>query len=399
MGSISKSISDITMVRIVPVFKEFGGGSNVDVMELSKEEDPFIKRQVLIAPYDSGICKDFDNKFDFEIIRIKSPRLKRNFPFITYFINNFSFYLSIYKKIKSLHDVNLILAHEINPIAYSCTIGKLLNIPVVGMMHGTSEAYSVKSGLDETILASLFKPTKAIIVDSGTNAPIKFRQIWGDDRTTIVKHGIDLERFFPREKNVHILHRLNLMDSDLIVLSISALIPIKNIDLAIESFEKTISGNTSTRIFLLIAGDGSETEKLKKLVNEKNLSDRVIFLGSVKIEHMPDLISIADICIGTSLVDNMNRSILEPMACGKPIIAFGGGNIEELITTGYNGFLAKPGDILDFSEKLKLLLNDSELRSLVGKRAQETIKEKRSCNGRVVQDMSVYLEAINVSKK
>ena len=53
-----------------------------------------------------------------------------------------------------------------------------------------------------------------------------------------------------------------------------------------------------------------------------------------------------------------------------------GGSIDELITTGYNGLLAKRGDILDFAEKMKLLLENPELRRDMGKHARETIVEK-----------------------
>lgn len=387
--------SGMTVVRVVPAFKEYGGGSKIHVRELSIRINPYLKRQILIAPFDPETPKCFDDRFDFEIIRIKSPRIKYNIPIISRFINNIFFYFKVFQELKRLPDIDLIQAHEIDPIAYSSVLGKILKIPVIGMAHGTAEAYSRWSGLRETILATLFKPTHAIVLDSGTRAPEKFRKIWGE-RATVVYHGIDTEIFRPKETNETILRYLDLKESDLIILSISSLIPIKNVDLAIEAFEKVVTEISEPRIFLLIAGDGSQKEELVKLVDEKRLANRVKFLGPIKNDQVPDYISIADICIGMSLKDNMNRSVLEPMACAKPIVAFGGGSIDELITTGYNGLLAKRGDILDFAEKMKLLLENPELRRDMGKHAHETIVEKRSWNARIQQDLAAYWKVIGL---
>lgn len=390
-----KTKSDMTVVRIVTAFREYGGGSKMDIKELSIRINPYLKCQILIAPFDSETPRSFDERFDFEIIRIKSPHIRYNIPIISGFINNIFFYFKVFQELKRLSDIDLIQTHEITPIAYSCILGKLLRIQVIGMVHGTAEAYSRIAGLRETILATLFKPTYAIVVDSGTRAPEKFRKIWGD-RVTVVNHGIDTELFKPKDKNESILRHLDLKRSDLIILSISSLIPIKNIDVAIEAFEKVITEITDPRIFLLIAGDGSQKEELVKLVDEKRLANRVKFLGPIKNDQVPDYISIADICIGMSLKDNMNRSVLEPMACAKPIVAFGGGSIDELITTGYNGLLAKRGDILDFAEKMKLLLENPELRRDIGKHAHETIVEKRSWNARIQQDLAAYWKVIGL---
>lgn len=385
---------DITVARIVPAFKEYGGGSKMDVKELAKRINPYLKRQILIAPYDPETCSDYDDMFDFQIIRIKSPHIKYRIPILSGLFNNGFYYFGIFQELRHLTDVNLIQAHEISPIAYSCILGKILRIPVIGMVHGTLEAYSKRAGSWETILATLFKPTYAIVVDSGTSAPEKFLKIWGD-RVTVVNHGIDLELFCPKEKNKSILRHLNLNESDLIILSISNLIPIKNIDLTIEAFAKVVSDITDTQVYLLIAGDGSQKEELEKLVDDKGLTDRVKFIGSIRNDQVPDYISIADICIGMSLKDNMNRSVLEPMACGKPIVVFGGGSIEQLITTGYNGLLAKRGDVIDFAEKVKLLLEDSKQKKEMGKHAHELIVEKRSWDIRIKQDLTVYLKAIS----
>lgn len=385
--------SRISIVRVVSYFYLFGGGYGNHVRELSEKINPYLKSQIIIAPDIGSTSKEFDKSYPIPIVRVKYPHIKKRFGIPVAPLNNLLYIFNVYKVLKKIERPDIIHAHGIGPVAFGSIIGKFLKVPVVGMIHGTTEAYSRMSGLFESLLAKLFKPDRALILDSGTRAPEKFQKIWGD-RVTIVYHGIDLESFYPKEKSKSILQRLNLTESDLIILSISSLIPIKNIDLAIEAFEKIVINAVDRRIFLLIAGDGSQKEELIKLADSKGLNNCVIFLGSINAEQVPDYISIADICIGMSLKDNMNRSVLEPMACGKAIVAFGGGSIEKLITTGYDGFLAKRGDMLDFADKLEVLCDNSELRETIGKNARNTIISKRSWSTRIKQELSVYDQLI-----
>ena len=67
---------------------------------------------------------------------------------------------------------------------------KLLNLPVVGMLHGSCEAYSNSSGFYETMLARIFKPNHAFVLDDGSCAPNKFKSIWNGS-VTVVNHAID----------------------------------------------------------------------------------------------------------------------------------------------------------------------------------------------------------------
>lgn len=68
--------------------------------------------------------------------------------------------------------------------------------------------------------------------------------------------------------------------------------------------------------------------------------------------------------------------IIEAMSCGLPVISFdcphGPGNI---ITEGKDGFLIENGNIEDFVEKLKLLMDDEMLRNDLGKSGKEKSKK------------------------
>ena len=62
-------------------------------------------------------------------------------------------------------------------------------------------------------------------------------------------------------------------------------------------------------------------------------------------------------------------SIIEAMSCAKPVIATDVGGVPELITTGVNGVLVRPGCINDIVDAFNKLKNE-EFRIEVGGKAK-----------------------------
>ena len=93
---------------------------------------------------------------------------------------------------------------------------------------------------------------------------------------------------------------------------------------------------------LQIAGDGPLREKLVRLVQELNLTNRVTFLGA-----LPDaahFLSELDIFVLSSLNEGLPLALLEAMAVGLPVVATRAGGVEEAARDGYSAYLVEPGD-------------------------------------------------------
>lgn len=283
---------------------------------------------------------------------------------------------------------DLIHTHGIYATTFGTIIGRILHIPVVGMLHGSTSAYSKISGRYETILAKLFKPTHALVLDDGSRAPEKFKKLWKNE-VTVVYHGIDTNFFEPKPKNKELIKKSRLTEPDFVVLSTSSLIPVKNIDLAIKSFG-IFFNKTKANSYLLLAGEGTSKDELVRLSKEYSLEKNVKFLGGVPIDLVTDYISIADVVIATSLYSNMNRSIQEAMACERPVVVFDSSGTSKLIRHMENGILVTSGDINNFAEQLKLLYENPELRKALGKNARKTIIKERSWETRIKKELDVY---------
>ncbi|GAH51427.1 unnamed protein product [marine sediment metagenome] len=189
---------------------------------------------------------------------------------------------------------------------------------------------------------------------------------------------------------MEIIEKLGLNKSDFIVLSTSSLSPVKDIDLAITSFNSFLTNFRINDAYLLLVGDGKLKNQLIELAKSYSIENNIKFLGAIDGEQIPHYLSIADVLVATSLYSNLNLSVQEAMASGKPVIAFDSGGTSKLIKHMENGILVKPRNIEGFSDKLYLLYENLELRENIGNNARETIMKERNWENIVKKVVKIY---------
>jgi glycosyltransferase involved in cell wall biosynthesis len=129
----------------------------------------------------------------------------------------------------------------------------------------------------------------------------------------------------------------------------------------------------------IIAGAGSERGNLERQVKNLNIGSSVQFLGWVRHEEMPRLLSEADIYVSTSLDDGTSVSLLEAMASGAfPIVTDIPSN-REWISDGGNGFLV-PIDQERFLAK----------RIVEAFRNQDLLKRSRDRNFCLIKEKALW---------
>lgn len=127
---------------------------------------------------------------------------------------------------------------------------------------------------------------------------------------------------------------------------------------------------------LYIAGEGPDLEKLKNLVNEKNMQEKVKFLGFLQHDELNKYIRECSFAILPSVwYDNCPYSVLETLSLGKPVIGSNIAGIPELIKDGKNGLLFDYNNINDLQDKIKYLFNNEQIRTQMGTNARLDIQK------------------------
>jgi glycosyltransferase involved in cell wall biosynthesis len=109
----------------------------------------------------------------------------------------------------------------------------------------------------------------------------------------------------------------------------------------------------------------------------------------------------ADLFLHPTRADNLPISILEALACGRPVVASAVGGIPEQIQTlgavgpeGATGILCPPGDAAAMAGALGTLLGDEPLRQQLGRNAAAQARAHYDLNRQIEQTLAFYGEAM-----
>jgi glycosyltransferase involved in cell wall biosynthesis len=145
-----------------------------------------------------------------------------------------------------------------------------------------------------------------------------------------------------------------------------------------------LPAEVNKRIKYSVVGGGPYLEQVTR--EAKRYPVNVEFRG--KLPSAKKTLQSSDIFIYYSHLDNTPTVILEAMACGLPVITNGVGAVGEMIVNGKDGFITTEYD--SYVECLLNLINNSKLRSKVGKEARKAVESKFSWENIVEQYIDIY---------
>ncbi len=150
---------------------------------------------------------------------------------------------------------------------------------------------------------------------------------------------------------------------------VAALRPEKNHELFLEVARRVYEQRNDVRF--LIVGNGRRRGELESLAARLLPPEVVRFLGSRP--DVPELLSLFDVFLLTSHMEANPVSILEAMACGKPVVAPRVGSIPESIDDGRTGLLFNPGDARAATDLVLGLLANRARRVEIGAAARQWV--------------------------
>lgn len=188
----------------------------------------------------------------------------------------------------------------------------------------------------------------------------------------VITYGIDLKQF--SEACSLAKNKPSIYVDNLVVGMIACFKPQKNPEAYIKLAGLIIKDFPQVK-FLLI-GDGVLRKNIERLIEKLRIKNNCILLGWR--QDIAQLLLGIDIFVLTSLWEGLPISVLEAMACAKPVLATNTGGVSELILDGKTGFLVECGNIRQMTERLKILLNDNDLRLRIGQSARDSLGERFS---------------------
>lgn len=210
----------------------------------------------------------------------------------------------------------------------------------------------------------------------------------------IVREPVDLNIFNPTkisslEREAYRKH-LGGSERTFLIGVIGNIVPVKGHEYLIKALPSILE---EKKIKLIIVGATFNTQetynqKLRSLVNELGMEDRVTFLG--QRDDVPHLLAAFDIFVLPSLYEGTPIAILEAMAMEKPVIATRVGGVQDLVVHTQTGLIVDPED----SEVLALasiqLINNTSLRVSMGKMGRLRVEKLFSLESCVEAHKEIY---------
>jgi L-malate glycosyltransferase len=179
------------------------------------------------------------------------------------------------------------------------------------------------------------------------------------------------------------------------ILSTRSWEPIYGIQILLEAFRKAYSADPRLRLILL--GSGSEAMHVQHYIEIHGLERVVHFPGKFSRADMPKWFRAADIYISCSRSDGTSVSLLEAMATGLPAVVTDLAANREWITSGENGWLAKPDSPDDFADCiLRAARLSPEQRMRFAENSQRIVEERADWDRNFPQLLTMYEQLTSV---
>jgi len=134
---------------------------------------------------------------------------------------------------------------------------------------------------------------------------------------------------------------------------------------------------------LLIAGSGSPKIQVQvnQLIANLNVSAKVKFLGNIAYSDMPKIHNLADVfCLPSvptkSWAEQFGYSMIEAMACEKPVVSTSSGSIPEIVKDRATGILVKPHSPGGLKSAIEELIINAEERVAFGRNGRKWVLQQ-----------------------
>lgn len=247
-----------------------------------------------------------------------------------------------------------------------------LDVPVVHTYHALGLEKRRQQGSADTsprerveIESRISREADGLIATTDTEARTLIAMGAHPDRVWVVPCGVDTSRFCPdglvserRHGQSRIVTASRLVARKGVADLICALRDVPGAELV-------VAGGPPAGLVC----DEPEGRRLHRLAVHEGVADRVVFLGALPREAMPDLLRSADVVACCPWYEPFGLVAVEAMACGVPVVVTAVGGLAETVVDGLTGVHVRPRDSRSIAAGLRRVLGDEDARRDMGRAA------------------------------
>lgn len=219
---------------------------------------------------------------------------------------------------------DVIYSHYLNNTLKAIPLRKKYHVPIVAMEHWSQMAYAHIPNNTISTAKHVYSSIDQLITVSSALKNNILQKVGFD--SIVIPNMVG--------KEFHYLTTYQKEKKSIQLITTGRLIPEKHFDMLIQA----VANISSLPLRLSIIGNGSEMNRLKKLVHELQIEDKVQLMGHKSKQEIVTLLQESDIFVLPSQSETFGVAYIEALACGLPIIATDCGGPRDIVTNS-NGLL------------------------------------------------------------
>ena len=267
-------------------------------------------------------------------------------------------------------------------------------IPLV-LRHDLSSAprfpYNLAFSVVERTISKKIVATAKIGIVPTRAAYGYLRNLNSDFALTLIPFGVDTEQFKP---GTHVENQKPPIplpfrkENSFLILTIARLIKTKGVIDLVYALKKIRAEIPSVRLILI--GKGPLKSKILQIAKTLNVDDVITFLDFVRHDTIQYYYNLCDIFLLPSYEEAPGLTIMEAMACEKPVVATNISGINDVINNGVDGMLFDPGDRDAICNLIRDLYFSPDLRTAIARNARTKILASYSWDIVCSRMMKIY---------
>ena len=201
------------------------------------------------------------------------------------------------------------------------------------------------------------------------------------EKTVVFPWGVDIKHFAPRStearkrKAVGANRKSKIVNPKSITLFCNRTWEeIYGVDVLAKAFVKVAASNPNVNLVLL--GGGSQGARIRQILMNGGVMDRVHFGGQVTYNDLPRWYQMADIYISPSHIAGSSVSLMEALACGVPCLVSDIPGNKEWIVESENGWLFRDGNADNLADKIVQAIKSRKSLKKIGEAARSTAEQR-----------------------
>lgn len=233
---------------------------------------------------------------------------------------------------------------------------------------------------------------KCVVVSKSVKTHLLKSNSIKSSKIEIIYNGVDSNEFNSDVEYCYLFKELNIPRNSIRVGVIGRINAWKGQDDFLDAAIPLVDIHPNLYLFIIgsaFSGQEWRESALKERIKKEQNNSRIIYLpfreDVAAIQNFLNLL-----VLPSTNPDPLPTVVLEAMSCGKPVVGYAHGGVTEMVSDDYNGFLARPRDIVDLRLKINSIISSPKKIVKLGINSKKRQLKYFSVESLIVNFESIY---------